>query len=390
MSRSEQLYQNLMRLSQIDDSPFYHVDHVNPHDGFTYRVFSYRLGSYTDFLEDDALECRGHMFRLVGNDVELVSVPFQKFFNVAENPFTMGLDFSRDNIEHIAVKEDGSLISTYLDNSGVLRLKSKTSLTSSMAEASMELLPEITNPAASYSLHELCETLENEGYTVSMEYIGPSNRIVLPYDKHDLVVLGVRNRETLEYMTYEDMEFSGIAPYYTAHNILNDIDEDTEEYVDSIKNMKGIEGFVIRLKDGLMVKVKTDEYVSLHHAKDSVSSPKRLMGVVLEEATDDLRQMFSDDEQALREIENMERFVTHLVNHLVKNAEEFYENNKNLERKDFAIKGQKELEKDQFSLAMAKYSGKEINYKSFVFKNHKKYLENYETTLIMENEDEDN
>jgi T4 RnlA family RNA ligase len=388
MTRTKKLYQNLMRLSGMEDSPFYHVDHVNPYDGYTYRVFSYRLGSYTDFLEDDALECRGHMFRLEDHDAVLVSLPFYKFFNVSENPMTMNLDFSRENIEHIAVKEDGSLITTYLDANGVLRLKSKTSLTSTMAIDSMELLPTIEHPEASNSLMEICEKMENDGYTVIMELVSPANRIVLPYENSNLIVLGIRHRETMKMLSYEQMEAFGIAPYYTAANVLDDIGGDTREYVESIKNMKGIEGFVIRLKDDTMVKVKTDEYVSLHHAKDSVSSPKRLMGVVLEEATDDLRQMFSDDEQALAEIENMENFVTHLVNRLVKGAEAFYEENKDLERKGYAIKGQKELDKDQFSLAMAQYSGKSVDYKSFVFKNHKKYLEDYETTLT-KNEIED-
>lgn len=389
-SRSEQLYQNLMRLSELEDSPFYHIDHENPYDGYTYRVFSYRLGSYTDFLEDDALECRGHMFRLEGDDAVLVSLPFPKFFNVSENSFTMDLDFSRENIDYIAVKEDGSLITTYRDANGDLRLKSKTSLTSTMAEDSMELLPKITHPEAHSSLLELCERMERHDYTVILELVSPSNRIVLPYDESNLVVLGARHRKDIgKMLDYEEMTALSLAPYYTADNVLDDIEGDTQEFVESIKDMKGIEGFVIRLKSGQMVKVKTDEYVSLHHAKDSVSSPKRLMGVVLEEATDDLRQMFSDDEQALAEIENMEHFVTHLANHLVKGAEAFFETNKNLGRKDYAIKGQKELEKDQFSLAMSMYSGKEIDYKSFIFKNHKKYLENYETTLTVDESTED-
>jgi len=131
-----------------------------------------------------------------------------------------------------------------------------------------------------------------------------------------------------------------------------------------------------------MFKMKTDEYVALHHAKDSVRSPRRLMEVVLEEASDDIRQMFADDPQALAEIDNMERYVTHLVAHLTKPVDEFWEANQHLERKDFAIKAQQELDRKQFSIAMGRYCGKEIDYKALVKKNHQEFLRDYQTTLV--------
>ena len=84
MNRSIELYNNLMNLINDEDSPFYLIEHVGPYDGATYHVFSYRLGSYTDFLRPDALECRGHMFRIDGNEPVLVSLPFPKFFNRGE------------------------------------------------------------------------------------------------------------------------------------------------------------------------------------------------------------------------------------------------------------------------------------------------------------------
>lgn len=383
MFNPKNLYRNLLTLAEDEDLPFYMIEHEGPFDGATYHVFSYHVASYTDFLCPDALECRGHMFRIEDNNAKLVSLPFPKFFNRNENPFTMNLNFHSDNIEYIATKEDGSLISTYKDAHGDLRLKSKTSLTSTMAMESMKLLYTNNFPLHSASLIHFCKWLEDEDYTVIMEYVSPQNRIVLPYEQSNLVVLGVRSKETGEYLSYEDMCSLGLDKY-AAKNILNTPihDDDIPTFVDSIPKMKGIEGYVIRFKDGTMVKCKTDEYVSLHHAKDSVTSPRRLMEVVLQEASDDLRQMFTGDEQALNEIDNMERFVIDTVNQLIKPVDRFYAENKNLERKYFAIKGQKELRRDQFTFAMAKYSGKDIDYKSYMIKNYKEYLKNYQTTLM--------
>ena len=389
ITKAQKLYENLMELSSDEESPFYHIDHVNPHDGKTYRVFSYRLGSYTDFLAEDALECRGHMF-LMGKESELVSLPFPKFFNLHENPFTMELNFANDNVDYIATKEDGSLITSYLDYGMNVRYKSKISLTSTMAEEAYRLAQIMKDEETDETLHEVVRRLENRNYTVIMEYVSPNNRIVLPYDECSLVVLGVRSRDDFSFMAFSEMREAGLGPFLV-HNHLPHILEysSVESFVNSVHEMKGIEGYVIRLKDGKMVKIKTDEYVSLHHAKDSVTAPKRLMQVVLEEASDDLRQMFEDDPQALREIDNMEHFVTRLVNHLVKGAESFYEAHRSLERKDFAIKGQKELDRDQFSIVMGMYSGKEIDYKKYVMKNAKKYLEDYVTTLAAIEEPEE-
>jgi hypothetical protein len=44
-----------------------------------------------------------------------------------------------------------------------------------------------------------------------------------------------------------------------------------------------------------------------------------------------------------------------------------------MERKDFAIKGQAELDKLCFGLVMAKYSGKEVDYKATLIKHRKNF-----------------
>lgn len=380
------LYENLTKLVEDEDSPFYRVVHEGPYDGAEYHVFSYRLGSYQDFCLPDALECRGATFRIENGEAVLVSLPFCKFFNINENPFTMDLNLSKENVDYVATKEDGSLISTYLDAQGNLACKSKTSLSSSMAFESLVLVQRIYSFATPKSLYDHCMELEQEGWTVIMEYVSPSNRIVLGYDAPNLVVLGVRNRNDGRLMTFDEMNARGMGPYLVKNH--TSTIEDFDSFFADFRNMKGIEGFVVRLNDGTMVKLKTDEYVALHHAKDSVTSPRRLMEVVLEEASDDLRQMFDGDDQALREIENMETYVSHVVAHMTKPVDTFWEANKHLERKDFAIKGQQELDGKQFAIAMGRYTGKSVDYKTLVKKNYQEFLRDYKTTLVSQEEEE--
>lgn len=82
----QNLYSNLMKLCSERDL-FFFKDHEL--DEMTYRVFSYHMGSYSDWVQPEALECRGVLFRINdGNSdvVELVSLPFPKFFNIFEIP----------------------------------------------------------------------------------------------------------------------------------------------------------------------------------------------------------------------------------------------------------------------------------------------------------------
>jgi hypothetical protein len=58
---------------------------------------------------------------------------------------------------------------------------------------------------------------------------------------------------------------------------------------------------------------------------------------------------------------------------MVDTVERFYERNKGLERKDYAILGQKELESIHFGLAMNKYIGRPVEYKDAMVKNRISY-----------------
>ena len=160
--------------------------------------------------------------------------------------------------------------------------------------------------------------------------------------------------------------------YFQHHIIENWVEhltvENGPEFIESIADMTGIEGYVIQLNSGQHVKKKTTWYSVLHHNKDNVSNPRRLYECVLEEATDDLKCLFLDDPYVLKAIADMEIFVGGIYNHLVKRTEDFYEENKDLDRKDFAVKGQQDLDKKEFAIVMLIYTDKEFSYKELLKK----------------------
>jgi len=200
------LYNDLIQLTNENEAFFFsEVDVDDTH----YRIFNYRMASYTDFLLPSALECRGVMFEVdkTGNALNLKSLPLAKFFNLNENPMTMDLDLS--TIVEIADKADGSLISTWnhvADYADVpkdeFQVKSKGSISSDQAIAANMWLHLPENKAFREELI-LADRLD---CTVSLEWCAPNNRIVLPYMEAHLKVLGVRSRETGEHVEFDDID----------------------------------------------------------------------------------------------------------------------------------------------------------------------------------------
>lgn len=386
----QDLYDNLMALVQ-DSETFYFQDFQL--DGLWYRIFNYRLASYTEFLKPGGIECRGVMFQVeksgspeVTEVLRIAALPMEKFFNLHENPLTMNIDLS--TIDLIEDKADGSLISTfihapYASDRSRLRVKSKGSVASTQCEDALRWLS-----AHSEFQHELA-TMTSLGYTVNLEWVAPDNRIVIGYMEPMLRVLNIRNTMNGKYLdktqvhpSYEEI----LKRWVDQIVVINTIGDESavavagevkvlnlKKFVEMIPEMEQIEGFVVRLTSGQRIKIKTKWYLALHHTKDSINSDRRLYEAVLSEATDDLRALFYDDALAIARIEKMEQYVDGKYNHLVATVEKFYETNKELERKEYAILGQKEMDRLQFGLAMKKYLGQEVNYKDFMIAKWKEF-----------------
>lgn len=369
----QELYNNMLTLVEQSDA-FEYKDHISPGGG-KYRIVSYRLAQYSDFLIPGALESRGTMYHIDdnGNLIDIAARTPVKFFNAFENPFTMFADdIGIDDVQLAMTKLDGSLISTFMDVDGVLRTKSHSSLSSDHALNSTALIHK--DPVFYDELLELNKL----GYTVNMEYTSPVYRIVLPYTEDNLSVLNARHMYTGEYMAPEELKKypalysssvffmqGSIHETFPTEGNLKKICEDIRT------NFRGVEGFVVALKNGQYFKVKTDWYCNLHYRKESITLPNRLFTIVLNKQSDDLRQLFHDDQFSLKCIEIMEQLVFTCYNKLVKDVETFVEENKNLPRKEFAMSVQKTVsnEMGRRGLIFTLLDGKNPDYAAAMQKN---------------------
>jgi len=366
--------------SSRSESAFYYVDQdviseKNPekYQGWKYRIFGYMLASYTDFLQPDALWCRGTMFLINEKQEpqELTCLPMKKFFNLGETPIGMVSDRILNEDVLITEKRDGSLMSTYIDVDGNFKLKSKMSIKSDHCIEAMKLLDsdkylelkKYLNFLA--GLTAVCDTAD---MTVDLEWTSPNNRIVLGYDTDELTILSgqsLYDTSSVKLLTNRPRwDTTKIIEYPTRWSLKTFNDKSILK-----ENKEGIEGYVVELKDGLRVKIKTDWYCLLHKNKEKISTPCNLYELCLNEQADDLIALFAGDDTTIQQIKDMQARAKTDYYDLKGSCDAFYFCNKELDRKSYAIKGQEMLTSSEFGLAMALYLGKEPDYVKILVKN---------------------
>lgn len=111
--------------------------------------------------------------------------------------------------------------------------------------------------------------------------------------------------------------------------------ENMEWLLEHTRGLKGAEGFVVRFDDGHMIKIKADEYVMMHRAKDMIRFEKNVLQVIVEDKVDDLLPILNDNDRAEltiyhgKVVRQLDSFV-YMIPSILKNAGD-------ISRKDFAL-----------------------------------------------------
>jgi T4 RnlA family RNA ligase len=325
-------------------------------DGIPFRIFNYRLASYSDFLIPGAVEMRGITFNLLTGKRYL---SIHKFFNHAENPFTIDekeekefgciVKWNTEKKLDIRDKRDGSLIQALLIKGNVV-FKTKGSFYSEQTEICREQIdPE---------LEDLLRKLLNVGYTPLLEYTSPENKIVVNYNIPELKIIQIRNLFG-EYLTYDEIiNHLEIPEKYMVERISLTF----EEILKRQETEKGIEGWICfnpNVEDLRVAfrKVKTAEYFILHRlVSPNELVENKLIKVILDEGIDDILAVCNDFQRG--KFSEMEELVTHYFNSNLKRCEELYKILQTSERKEFAIMYNKH---DFFGVIMKSKSLEEVS-----------------------------
>jgi len=260
------------------------------HPTLPLSIYNYsRTCQYGGQWDDITLNCRG---LVLDNEGNVIAKPFPKFFNYEEHNvdeipkesfevfekmdgslgiwfyyereltyteryklwFNGNYETGMEYCEEIVPNFDDPYFHPTPKTKGGWYMATRGSFTSEQAIKGMEI-------AKKYNYDRICVP----GFTYLFEIIYPENRIVVDYGKDErLVLLSIVNPEGNE-IPYEDIEMDG-------WDIVNRYDgvNDYTKLKEVISNDS--EGYVIRFKGGMRMKIKGDEYVRLHRILTNFST----------------------------------------------------------------------------------------------------------------------
>lgn len=275
----------LEKLKNPEYNNFFDCLQVEQSDEFIlirYGIAEMQKSMWTD-KNSPYRECRSVVVDL--KKEELVVCGFRKFFNLNEVEENM-LDGVIESIKEAKVFEvtdklDGSMQNARWYNDGIFfsgsmsldeneswRLKNGKSL---LVEDYQTMLK------------------DNSNLTFTFEYVSDKNPHVVAYtgEQEGLYLIGARNILTGYQLSYEEVR--RIAKQYKQVKVVAMEDKPLDELLDLMKSLPSNkkEGWVLNI-DGHLVKIKCDDYVSVHRILDRVSSVNVVIEAIANESYDDL------------------------------------------------------------------------------------------------------
>lgn len=278
----------------------------------------------SDFNEIICRECRG-LILSKNEDYKPVRLAFYKFFNFGE-PFADRIHWRSCKTR---MKIDGSMMSAWYHNG-------KWHLSTSGA---IDAWKTFVNNQDNLTFGDVFEkALKNNGltwdglccyldeeYCYTFELVSPETRIVIPYKKADLYLIGCRNMETLQEVEIEDVDIAmrGILKTPKLYDLSN-----AKACIQAAEHLGyNEEGYVVVDKYFHRVKIKSPQYVAAHHlALNGAPTEARIFDIVekgekdeflayfpeyreLFESVEDKRKDFNDDLYAvLNTYQNLKEF----------------------------------------------------------------------------------
>lgn len=330
-------------------------------DGYT--VINY-LVQTTDTFEDPELantkeerlklimrrDCRGIVFDTATGKV--IAKRLHKFFNVNEKDETQQANLDWNEPHVILEKLDGSMI-TPLPLATGIRWGTKMGVTDVAlpVEVFVSDNPQYVE-AAQYAIVNHC--------TLIFEWCSRQQRIVVDYPTEALVLIAVRNNFTGEYMPYEEMHTVfgntwGIPIVKAYAGTANSM----EALIAETRDLIGAEGYVVRFESGHMVKVKAEDYVRLHRAKDMISFEKSVIDLIVNEKADDVKA-FLQAEDLARFNKFEKEFWDGVTATATKLVELFNNTGQHFvrDRRTFAVEFVQKLDKKYHKFMYSMYEGK--------------------------------
>ncbi len=252
----------------------------------------------SDFNLDIVKECRGLIVNK--HTLEPVALSFKKFFNVQEQ-YADSIDWDSAIVTE---KADGSKILVWYCNiEDVWKISTSGKLDAREAPVNdfglsfSKLFCSVTSDIRA----DLSWLDKSNCYT--FELIGPTNRVVVDYKEHAVVLIGARNTTTFEEINIFDIGVVGdkylrLPKTYTFSNVANCIDTANKLSFDE-------EGYVVVDKYWNRIKIKSPAYVAAHYLRENgVKSYPRVLEIIEKGEMEEYLSYFQNDKDIFEEVKS--------------------------------------------------------------------------------------
>lgn len=223
-------------------------------------IFNYDIDA--DFSDPIVQEARGIIIDLT--ELKVVSWPFRKFGNYSES-YVDTIDWSSAEVQD---KVDGSIIKLWFYDNKWNWSTNSTIYAKDANANTIHSFQDLILKATNYKDIKFDQL--NKDYTYIFELVSPENQIVVKYEDYKLYHLGTRNNITGQELKVD----IGIEKpkTYPLHSF--------EDCLEAAKNLNKddsvqYEGFVVVDKDFHRIKIKSPEYIALHHMIDNGNFSKK-------------------------------------------------------------------------------------------------------------------
>jgi Txe/YoeB family toxin of Txe-Axe toxin-antitoxin module len=193
-------------------------------------------------------------------------------------------------------------------------------------------------------------------FTFIFEYVGKQNPHVVNYkfDKY-LILIGMRNVKNGKEMDYDIVQIIGKRYGVKTVKIEN---LTFDELLYKTKNLKANEkeGWVLNI-DGYKVKIKCDDYVSLHRILDRLASINVIIEAIAEDKYDDLISKVPDG--YAKRINKIATLIYEYQNKVIDKVNKYFNKAPKNSRKDFMIWTDKNVDKEFNGYVKLEYLNKE-------------------------------
>jgi RNA ligase len=232
-------------------------------------------------------ECRGIIFDKEG---KVLRRPYHKFFNLNERDETQFADVDLSHPHVILEKLDGSMIVPYRVNGRVIwGTKMGDTEVASPVHDFVKKNPQYVE------FFEFCEHLH---CSPIFEWMSRKQRIVIDHPVDRLVLTAIRAITDGSYASHDAMQIYGSRyGIEVVQEFPVDGKTSIEEICEYVRTCQDTEGVVIRFDNGHMLKLKTDDYVRIHKAKDAILKERNVVDMIINEKLDDVMAMLPEEDR---------------------------------------------------------------------------------------------